>query len=283
MIILDLEREIASSFRAAGLEQPHFEARQLLLGLLNVAAADLFKSEDREAAPELVTKAQAWTAERLKGVPLAYLTGRKGFYKNYFSVTADVLVPRPETEHVVEEALARIHAEKLTVENFADLGCGSGCLGLSLLAEIPQAKLWSVDSSAAACACALRNSVELGLASRSQIIELAVESWVPEQPFSLIVANPPYIAIDDPAVQNSVHMFEPHQALYSGRDGLDAIRSWTLWARKNLLPGGIFVCEFGAGQSEAVQAIILGFAFERVRIVKDLAGHERVISAIQTR
>ena len=283
MIILDLEHEIASSFRAAGVGQPHFEARQLLLGLLNVAAADLFKAEDREAAPELVAKAQAWTAERLKGVPLAYLTGRKGFYKNYFSVTSGVLVPRPETEHVVEEAVARIYAEKLKVENFADLGCGSGCLGLSLLGEIQSAKLWAVDSSASACECTRRNAKALGLDGRVQVIDQAVESWQPTQALSLVVANPPYIATGDPNVQSSVHMFEPHQALYSGSDGLDAIRSWTAWTRKNLIPGGVFVCEFGAGQTEAVQEIISKFAFERIRVVKDLSGHDRVISAIQAR
>ncbi len=252
----ELEQEIAALLGSA------LEARHLIQAAVECGKMNVVRS---------------WAQERARGVPLAYLTGKKGFWKNEFLVEPGILIPRPETEHVLEVALARGRQ----VLNFADLGCGSGCLGLSLLKEIKTATLWTVDSSALACAVTQKNAKALGLEAR--VVQSEVVAWRPPVQFELIVANPPYVALGDMNVQDSVHAFEPHAALYSGADGLDAIRAWSAWASRHLALGGVFVCEIGAGQMSAAREIMLGLQLEKIEIDKDLAGHERVISAERVR
>ena len=258
-----IEDELTAKFKHAGLEQPGLEARLLL--------------QEIPDGPDLIAKVEAWAVRRIRGEPLAYLSGKKGFYKSEFFVESGVLVPRPETEHVVEVALERGH----DVRYLADLGCGSGCLGLSLLHELPQAKLYAVDLNPKACAVTTRNAQAMNLIERVQVLQQSVEQWQPLFLLDLVVANPPYIAQDDPDVQPSVRDFEPSEALFSGRDGLDAIRLWTRWASHFLAPGGLWVCEFGAGQTESVREIMAQLPFAQVQIHRDLSGKERVVSAIK--
>ena len=261
-----LEDEITRQFRRAGLADPAQEARALIRC-----------AESNSQSVNI----QAWAAERIRGVPLAYLTGKKGFYKSEFHVRPGVLIPRPETEHVLEIALARVRAQNLTVRNLADLGCGSGCLGLSLLQELTAAHLWAIDRSAVACAVTTQNAGALNLLPNVTVIHEDVAAWQPKTEFELIVANPPYIADHDPAVQRSVHDFEPHEALYSGADGLEAIRQWSTWGLCHLVCGGVLVCEIGAGHKRVVQEIIGQLGFEAVNFAQDLSGRDRVISAIK--
>lgn len=212
-------------------------------------------------------------------MPLAYLAGKKGFYKHEFLVERGVLIPRPETELVVEVALQR--ANEKTVRNLADFGCGSGCIGLSLLRELPEATLWSIDSSVKACGLTAKNAVNLGVDERVFVHNKNVSDWKPKQALDLIVANPPYIAIGDVRVQSHVHQYEPHDALYSGVDGLDAVREWTGKAFAWLNKAGIFVSEIGAGQSTRVVEIMKDAGFEQIEVARDLAGIERVISGVK--
>lgn len=255
----DLQTEIATLFRENGIEQPDFEARRLIS-----------ESETPEQARE-------WAKRRLNGEPLAYLSGTKGFYKYEFSVGPGVLVPRPETEHVVEVALKR----KPTASTIADLGSGSGCIGLSLVSDLPEARLWAVEASDKACQTTAQNAEDLAVDDRVTVIFKNAEEWKPSRQFDLIVANPPYIAMGDKAVQKSVHDFEPHAALYSGADGLTAIRAWVPWAFQYLAPGGVFVCEIGTGQSPAVRSIMASSGFTEIEVVSDLAGHDRVVSGVK--
>jgi release factor glutamine methyltransferase len=190
-----------------------------------------------------------------------------------------VLVPRPESELVVETALARVKERGLEILNLADLGSGSGILGLSLLGELPKARLTAVDVSPAAARVTSINADALNLKSRMQMIEAAVESFTPAHDFELVVANPPYIAYDDADVQPSVVDHEPHEALFAADNGLAAIRGWSAWAHANLVSGGIYVCEIGAGQSAAAEDIMSKLGFRDIRVAKDLAGHDRVVSA----
>jgi release factor glutamine methyltransferase len=254
----DLIQEIAQLFRQGGMESPDLEARHLV------------------AAAENEMQARDWAARRLKGEPLAYLTGTKGFYKYEFAVAAGVLIPRPESEHVVEVALKR----KPGAKTIADLGAGSGCIGLSLVSELEDAHLWSVDASDRACQTVSLNSIDLAVDDRVTVIYKNVEDWQPTRRFDLVVANPPYIAVGDKNVQKSVHDFEPHAALYSGAEGLDAIRSWSAWAAGHLEDGGIFVCEIGTGQSPHVLDIMRNRGFVDLQVTRDLAGHDRVVSGM---
>jgi release factor glutamine methyltransferase len=207
------------------------------------------------------------------------LSGKKGFFKYEFFVEAGVLVPRPESEHAIEVALQRTSERKLRIQNLADLGSGTGILGLSLLVEFPSARLTAIDSSPVAARVSRRNAEKLGVSEQVTMVEMAVEDYVPPEKFELVVANPPYIAEGDANVQDSVHAHEPHAALYADENGLGAIRRWSRWVNLHLAPGGIFVCEIGTGQSDRVRAIMSELNFRDIRVEKDLAGHDRIISA----
>jgi release factor glutamine methyltransferase len=274
----ELEREMKTQLQAA-FADPAFETRQILSATLQINSGELLFREDKEVDAAAVEKSRHWASERARGIPLAYLTGVKGFYKHEFFVEPGVLVPRPESEHIVEVALQRVGEQKLHIKNLADLGCGSGILGLSLALEFPQSTLWAVDNSQAARRVTLRNAEKLGVRNRMQMIERGVESFKPNVAFELIVANPPYIAEGDAAVEASVHQHEPHSALYAGENGLADIRAWSQWSSRHLVKNGLFVCEIGASQSAAARDIMAGLKYKDIRITKDLAGHDRVISA----
>jgi release factor glutamine methyltransferase len=277
MTLQQLENELKAVLKDC--DQPAFEVRQILTHLLGKSTIELLLAEAEAVDSNRAEEARCWAARRSEGYPLAYLTGKKGFYKHEFQVAPGVLIPRPETEHAVEVALERTRGEQVTA--IADLGCGTGCLGLSVVAELPTPILFSIDRAELAVRLAQINARALGLADRVRVVQVAVEDWSPPGPLDLVVANPPYIAENDSQVQASVHRFEPHVALYSGLDGLDAIRAWSAWSRRFLRSGGVFVCEIGSGQSRSVREIMANQGFEQIQIQKDLAGHDRVASAVR--
>jgi len=189
-----------------------------------------------------------------------------------------VLIPRPETELVVEEALRRAPNSK----RVADLGCGSGCIGPSLLCEWPSAQLWAIDQSKVAIRVTTENAHRLGVSERAHLVLSSVEAITIREKFDLVGANPPYLAEDDPRVEEGVRKFEPASALFSGLAGLAAIEQWSAWAFQQLRPGGVWIFEFGAGQVGDAEAIIAELGFARVQVRQDLAGIERVISAVKS-
>ncbi len=280
MTIAEMRTELSSAFQVAGMPDPAYEARQIIQEVLCLSSSDLLVRSGEAVTAEEAAKLREWLAARLQGMPLAYLTGRKGFYKHEFHVGPGVLVPRPETELVVETALRRMTPP---VRRLMDLGCGSGCIGLSLLHEIPGSELLGIDASRAAYDCSVSNAKKLDLSPRTRFFTGRVEQWTPQSSADLIVANPPYIADGDSSVERNVHDHEPHEALYSGPSGLEAIYLWSRWAHQHLRTGGWFVCEFGAGQSRHVQEIISEQGFQELEISRDLAGIERVISAKKVR
>jgi release factor glutamine methyltransferase len=200
------------------------------------------------------------------GEPCAYITGSQFFYENEFLVRPGVLIPRPETELIVEVALQISCPPK----RVADLGAGSGCIGLSLAKAWPLAEVCLFDSSDQALALCRANIEHLGVQNVS--VEKRVisrENTEPTQEFELIVANPPYIALDDTRVENSVREFEPPEALFAGDKGMAQIEEWLHWSEQNLTPGGHFIFEFGQGQSEAIRVLVGSTAFRVVEVVND--------------
>jgi len=273
---------ILSRANAGGIEPEadlKFEVRQLLTEALSLSPVDLILKSDSEIPPAMRDIALHWAERRATGYPLAYLSGKKGFYKHTFLVEPGVLVPRPETELLVEHILNLVQKASAPIRHFADLGCGTGCIGLSLLKEWVQATLFALDISALATEVTKKNAVALGLETRVQVVQSAVASWQSPYELDLVVANPPYIAEGDLRVQAGVHLHEPHSALYSGADGLTAIKDWVDWSERNLRDGGVLVLEIGSGQSPQVQAILKERNFESIQSVLDLAGHDRVVSA----
>lgn len=224
----------------------------------------------------------ALVERRKAGEPVAYILGRREFFKSTFFVGPGVLVPRPETEHLVEDVVE--YAKTHQVTQILDIGVGSGCIGLSCLLELPMATLVGIEKSDAALVFAEKNADLLGLSNRVEWLEGDVEEYAEDlNPalFDVIVSNPPYIGRGD-SIMPDVFKFEPHEALFSKNQGFYHLESWAKVAIPRLRPKGLLVFEIGAGQGPQ----ILDFfektqAFEELRIKKDLAGLDRRIWAIR--
>ncbi|HRL95652.1 MAG TPA: peptide chain release factor N(5)-glutamine methyltransferase [Comamonas denitrificans] len=251
----------------AGLER--IDAQLLLLHLLgHNSRAWLLTHDDQLLTPAQAQQYAALCAQRLDAVPVAYLTGCKEFFGLPLQVDARVLDPRPDTEILVEWALE--HMAPHTPCRVADLGTGSGAIALALQHQRPQASVTAVDVSADALAVAQANAQRLQLPVR--FIQGAWLSRV-DGVFDLIVSNPPYIRQDDPHMAALRH--EPRQALTSGADGLDDIRTIAAQAPAHLHPGGWLLLEHGWDQAEAVQTLLRQAGFAHVSSRQDLAGQWR--------
>lgn len=209
---------------------------------------------------------------RLAGEPVAYLTGTREFYGRSFQVSPDVLIPRPDTELLVELALARIPLDQAM--EVLDLGTGSGCVAVTLALERPLARVTALERSPAALAVARRNADLLGAA-----VEFVESDWfdaLPHRRFGLVVGNPPYVAAADAHLTRGDLRFEPVAALAAGGDGLADLRRLVAAAPRHLAPGGALLLEHGHDQAEAVRALLAAAGFIRPRSWNDLAGIARV-------
>lgn len=251
------------------------EARLLLAAASDLPQASLLAHPDREIAPETVARFADWARRRRSGEPVAYILGRREFYGLDVEVGPAVLIPRPETELLVELALARLApARAATV---ADLGTGSGAVALAIKRQRPLARVTGVDASAAALAVARRNAMRLGLE-----IELRHGHWfepLGEERFDLVVANPPYVAEDDPHLGRGDLRFEPREALVAGADGLDAVRAVVADAPKHLNARAWLLIEHGLGQDASVRKLLESAGLECAASWPDLSGIPRVSGA----
>ena len=220
-----------------------------------------------------VLQLDALVRRRAAGEPVAYLTGHREFWSMDLQVTPDTLIPRPETELLVELALARI--PPAADWSIADLGTGTGAVALAIARERPGCRVVATDVSAAALAVARENARILGVRQ----VAFREGNWLEALEagqFSLIVSNPPYVRDGDPHLDCTDLRFEPHLALHAGRDGLDAIREIAGGAQECLRPGGWLLLEHGYDQSEAVSEILAGSGYSDCLSGRDLAGHFRV-------
>lgn len=211
-------------------------------------------------------------ARRASGEPVAYILGRAAFWSLDLAVGPATLVPRPDTETLVEQVLALFDARPIRV---LDLGTGSGAIALALARERPGWDVLGVDIDPAAVDIALRNAAHNGVAN----VHFVEGDWfapVAGSQFELIVSNPPYIRADDPCLLGIGLRFEPRVALASGADGFDALRTVVGGAPRHLLSGGTLACEHGAEQGAELRSLFTRAGFTAVRSVRDLAGHERV-------
>lgn len=218
---------------------------------------------------------RGWLRQRADGVPVAYLLGEREFWSLPLTVSPAVLIPRPDTESLVEQALSRIPQDRAV--RVADLGTGSGAIALAIASERPQAQVLATDASAQALAVAAGNARQLGLSDR---IRFRLGHWYAalsdEAAFDLIVSNPPYIAADDPHLQLGDLRAEPQCALASGADGLDAIRELASGAARHLADGGWLLLEHGHDQGAAVRDLLREAGLSQVETVRDFGGNERV-------
>jgi release factor glutamine methyltransferase len=249
------------------------DAEYLLAHALGRTRAWLFAHGDDEPDAGTIARFDALVALRAAGEPVAYLTGRRGFRQLDLAVAPDTLIPRPETELLVELALARIAADGDA--RIADLGTGSGAIALAIASERPRARIVATDRSEGALAVARGNAAAHGIGN----VEFRSGDWLAPlvgERFDLIASNPPYIADDDPHLAQGDLRFEPRAALASGRDGLDAIRSIVRDAPAHLRDGGWLLLEHGHDQGEAVCALLTQAGFADVATAQDLEARDRV-------
>jgi release factor glutamine methyltransferase len=254
-------------------DQPRHEAEILLAAALGRPRAWIMAHPDECILDcEATDRYEAWVTRRSHGEPVAYVLGEKEFWSLPLEVTPDVLVPRPETELVVELALTHLRRDQQA--RVLDLAAGSGAIALALARELPRAAVVGTDISAAAVAVARRNAQRLGLAN----VSFRTGSWfdpVAAERFDLVASNPPYIAETDERVEPGVRRFEPHNALFAGTDGLEALRVITGAAGRHLSPGGWLVVEHGDRQGLAVRELLSAAGFADVATRQYLAGLDR--------
>ncbi|WP_215781281.1 MULTISPECIES: peptide chain release factor N(5)-glutamine methyltransferase [unclassified Paludibacterium] len=262
---------IASALRAFAL--PRLESRLLLMHVVpDLTHARIVAYPEHELQSGVYAAFCRLAQRRVDGEPLAYLLGQREFYGRPFAVSPSVLIPRPETEHLVEAALARQGRGPAQV---LDLGCGSGAIAVTLALEAPQWQVTAVDLSPDALAVARGNAERL-----QATVRFHQGSWfeplASSACFDLIVSNPPYIAAQDHHLGEGDVRFEPRMALTDGADGLSCLRAIAAGAPSRLQPGGWLMVEHGYDQGEAVRALFLAQGLQQVETLPDLAGLDRV-------
>jgi release factor glutamine methyltransferase len=276
-------RDAMAQMRDAGVPSHALAAELLLMHILGRDRAWLYAHPEAPFDPESARKYFDLVARRSAGTPTQYLTGKQEFWGLEFDVTPAVLIPRPETEHVIEVALERLAELRMRDCRIADIGTGSGCIAVALARELPQAEIFATDISATALAVARRNAERHVVAERIRFIECNLLDALSNEAlgFDLIVSNPPYIARGDEAqLPREVHEHEPPEALFGGLGGTEIYAPLIAESAKLLRTGGFLVLEIGYSALDRVRPLFdEPPLWADVRVTNDLAGIPRVISA----
>jgi release factor glutamine methyltransferase len=268
--------EAAAKLDSRGVSHPRLEASLLLEHTIHCDRTFVIGHSDRELSSKELQAFQGFVERRVGGEPLHYITGHQEFFKLDFEVTPDVLVPRPETELIVEAVLSLF--PDTSEFTFADVGTGSGCIAISILHERPSAHATAIDKSAKALAVAQRNASRHQVNARLRFTESDLFRALPEnESFDLIVSNPPYVPDGElSALQREVQR-EPQSALAGGADGLDVIRRLLGEAPRHLHTHGYLIFEFGINQDEAIAELVAGNVWELIEVRRDLQQIPRTI------
>jgi release factor glutamine methyltransferase len=275
-------RRLTARFRAADVDSAELDARLLVGAALNLDLTGIITAASRKLTPDESNRLEAFAARRVNGEPVARILGQKEFWGLPLKLSTATLVPRPDTETVVELALEIIRAAPPRALRIADLGAGTGAILLALLHELPAALGVGTDISLEALRIARRNAADLGLASRAAFVACNYAAAL-SGPFDLIVSNPPYIRSADIAgLSPEVRDHDPRTALDGGVDGLDAYRALVPQAADRLAPGGALVVEGGKGQSGPIEALMTAAGLSVQDPVKtDLSGIFRAIAGLK--
>ena len=258
------------------------DAELLLTHLLGKNHAWLLAYWHDELALDCSEAYQALITRRLTGEPIQYITGQTEFYGLPFRVTPAVLIPRPETEHLVEEVLKR--AAQLSSPRIVDIGTGSGCVAVALAHHLPQAAITAIDLSPTALALARHNATLNQVAGRIRLLQGDLLTPVAGETFDIVVSNPPYVPTTDrSSLSVEVREYEPALALFAGDDGLDIYRRLAPAAHAALAPGGFLALEIGCGQEADIKALLAASGFQSIEAFPDLQGIPRVLCAVRGR
>jgi release factor glutamine methyltransferase len=280
--ILTLLGEATGVLERAGVDDPKLDASVLLAAVLGVERSRLFTGSaafDDRSIPRFHKFIARWAARE----PLAYIVGKKEFFGLDFAVSPEVLIPRPETELVVETALAALRAKPRGA--VLDLGTGSGAISIAIASNAPDMHVIATDIAPGALKIARRNALRHDCAARIEFVLCDMFTGLPcsHPKFDLIVSNPPYVRDHEMAgLQPEVACYEPQIALRGGKDGMDFYRQIAAQAGSYLNPGGDVILEVGAGQAADVVRLLQEAGGREVQTISDLAGHQRVVHARMT-
>ncbi|HMV85761.1 MAG TPA: peptide chain release factor N(5)-glutamine methyltransferase [Blastocatellia bacterium] len=277
--IAETLKQAGERLRAAQVPNDLLDAQSLLAEALGQDRTYLIVNFNQQLDDELLTNYQALIERRAAGEPLQYITGRQEFFGLDFEVTPAVLIPRPETELIIEETIRLAQQHNLDQPVIVDVGTGSGCIAVTLAREIEDAQVFACDISPAALRVAERNAARHNLQCRVQFIESDLLAAFEENHFAdFILSNPPYVAAHELAtLQREVRDWEPHLALTDRNDGLSFYRRLLHEAPARLKPGGYLICELGFGQSEAVTTMIDSAMWQAPRLLDDLQSIPRTL------
>lgn len=277
--IAETLKQASQQLRAAAVPNDVLDAQTLLAEALGKDRTYLIVNFNQQLDDDLLSTYQLLIERRTTGEPLQYITGHQEFFGLEFEVTPDVLIPRPETEIIIEETIRLVQHDNIAEPVIVDVGTGSGCIAVTLAREIEDARVIACDISKAALQVARRNVARHQLEDRVQFIESDLLAAFDEEGFAnFIISNPPYVAANElPALQREVRDWEPHLALTDDGDGLSFYRRLLQDAPTRLKPGGYLICEMGYTQSEAVLAMIDPAAWEEPRLLDDLQGIPRTV------
>ncbi len=270
--------EAARRLEMCGIETPALDARLLLAAAMNATPESLWLERERPLTPDEIQSFETLIARRCAREPLAYILGRREFWSLPIRVGPEVLIPRPDSEALIEAVLGEI-VDRRAPLRVLDLGTGSGCLLAALLTELPNAEGLGVDRSAPALALARRTFGDLGLSARAVFL---CGNWTDAALglFDVVISNPPYIPAGEiAALAPEVARHEPFAALSGGRDGLDAYRALLPAIATHLAPGGLAAVEFGEGQRDIVAALATGTGLVPQKIFVDLSRRPRGLLA----
>lgn len=277
--VLDLLRWTASYFAGKGIESGRLDAELLLAEILQLNRIGLYLNFDRLVNSDELTAFRALIERRARREPIAYILGRCEFWSLTFKVTPDVLIPRGDTETLVEAALKVLPPDGTLL----DIGVGSGAIALAIAHERFDALVEGIDLSPAALAIATENAQRLGLADKVALRSGDLFALEDSCQYDVIVSNPPYIAVgEQPTLMPEVRDFEPALALFAGTDGLDCYRALIPAARGALRDSGTLLVEVGAGQAAAVAELFVASGYAEIFTSRDLAGIERVVGGRKT-
>lgn len=268
-------------FVEKGIASPRLDAELLLAATLGKNRVHLYTHFDQPLTTEERDSFREKVKRRAAREPVAYILGQREFYGRPFVVNRDVLIPRPETEHLVDAVCEWVKGQALAAPRIVDLGVGSGAIAITLACELEGAKVMGTDLSEAALAVARTNSAALGTAERVELLQGNLYAPVEGRCFDVVVSNPPYVAEQAyTGLEPEVRSFEPALALVAAEEGLAVIRSVLAGAWSRLATPGLLACEIGFDQEAAVSAALAAAgAWAAVRVARDLQGHPRVAIA----
>lgn len=272
-----IERAEAGLQNSPHPDRARLDAETLLLHVLRQSRAWLLAHADDDTEASTESEYANLIARRQTGEPIQYITGSSEFFGLPFSVGPGVLIPRPETEHLVEEVIRLVEQSSLTGPHILDIGTGSGIIAVALAHSIPSARITAIDLSAQALLVARENAERNHVVDRIKFLEGDLLTPVAGEQFHIIASNPPYIPVPDhDSLSVEVREHEPHTALFAGNDGLDIYHRLIPAAKKYLLPTGWLILEIGYGQKQAVEELLQEDSYSNIHFISDYQEIPRV-------